>query len=366
MLVNVVSFTETSVHLNIILSDYTYSIHFIYCTTLCWQYFSMCFPPKSKNQLIVSRVFMLTFQNIFCLLDSNVKCQTLCIHCVLYVFFQLLSVWYHHYHQIEKLTHCDMRLTHWGLVTPYDDIDMGQHWLQQWLAAWRHQAINRTNIELLHLMVTVFLSVISRQNLKVNSLCHGSSCLLFRIYSVYFTVFNLTGLLTVTSIIRAQMWQLTDWTQQTVCNSTWKEICFVKIETCKFWDDINFYATWTPKSQCRHHKQPNPWKFICETRLEGEETEKGSWKRQPPTHLPLHQLNNSRHSNHCITHFAYSLRILVHWIFNFTYHFDSYILCIAQTIPTFIEFAMIINIHTPYFKMKWFQLLTIFRKIMKG
>ena len=61
--------------------------------------------------------------------------------------------------KIEKLTHCDMRLTHWGLVTPYDDIDMGQHWLQQWLAAWRHQAINRTNIELLHFMVTVFLSV---------------------------------------------------------------------------------------------------------------------------------------------------------------------------------------------------------------
>ena len=66
-------------------------------------------------------------------------------------------------------------------------------------------------------------------------------------------------------------------------------------------------------------------KFISETRLEGEETEKGSWKGQPPTHLPLHQLNNSRHSNHCITHFAYSLRILVHWIFNFTYHFDSYL-----------------------------------------
>ena len=41
----------------------------------------------------------------------------------------------------EELAHC-------GLVTPYDDRDLGQHWFRQWLAAWRHQAITWTNVDL--------------------------------------------------------------------------------------------------------------------------------------------------------------------------------------------------------------------------
>ena len=32
-------------------------------------------------------------------------------------------------------------LTHCGPVTSYGNIDLGQHWLRQWLVAWRHQAI---------------------------------------------------------------------------------------------------------------------------------------------------------------------------------------------------------------------------------
>ena len=39
------------------------------------------------------------------------------------------------------LTHCD-------LVMPYGDIDLGQHWLREWLVAWRHQAIIWTNVGL--------------------------------------------------------------------------------------------------------------------------------------------------------------------------------------------------------------------------
>ena len=39
-------------------------------------------------------------------------------------------------------------LTHWGLVTPYGDRDLGQHWLRRWLVAWRHQAITWTNVDL--------------------------------------------------------------------------------------------------------------------------------------------------------------------------------------------------------------------------
>ena len=41
-----------------------------------------------------------------------------------------------------------LELTHWGLVTPYGDRDLGQHWLRQWLVAWRHQAITWTNVDL--------------------------------------------------------------------------------------------------------------------------------------------------------------------------------------------------------------------------
>ena len=39
-------------------------------------------------------------------------------------------------------------LTHWGLVTPCGDRDLGQHWLRLWPVAWRHQAITLTNVDL--------------------------------------------------------------------------------------------------------------------------------------------------------------------------------------------------------------------------
>ena len=39
-------------------------------------------------------------------------------------------------------------LTHCGLVTPYGNRDLGQHWLRWWFVAWRHQAITRTNVDL--------------------------------------------------------------------------------------------------------------------------------------------------------------------------------------------------------------------------
>ena len=38
-------------------------------------------------------------------------------------------------------------LTQWGLVMPFGDIDLGQHWLRQWLVAWWHQVITWTNVD---------------------------------------------------------------------------------------------------------------------------------------------------------------------------------------------------------------------------
>ena len=40
-------------------------------------------------------------------------------------------------------------LTHWDLMVPYGDIDLGQHWLRWWLASWWHQAITLTNADFL-------------------------------------------------------------------------------------------------------------------------------------------------------------------------------------------------------------------------
>ena len=47
-----------------------------------------------------------------------------------------------------NLSMMGLQLTFCGLVTPYGDIALGQHWLRIWLVAWRHQAITRTNIDL--------------------------------------------------------------------------------------------------------------------------------------------------------------------------------------------------------------------------
>ena len=56
-----------------------------------------------------------------------------------FIFSENLSQW-------EKL-HMYNLLTLCGLMIPYGDIDMGQHWSRQWLVAWWHQVIRRTKIE---------------------------------------------------------------------------------------------------------------------------------------------------------------------------------------------------------------------------
>ena len=35
-----------------------------------------------------------------------------------------------------------------GLNTPYGDMNLGQHWSRYWLAAWRHQVITWTNVDI--------------------------------------------------------------------------------------------------------------------------------------------------------------------------------------------------------------------------
>ena len=47
----------------------------------------------------------------------------------------------------EKKCSCSScNLTHCGLMMRYGNIDLGQHWLRQWLVTWQHQAITWTKL----------------------------------------------------------------------------------------------------------------------------------------------------------------------------------------------------------------------------
>ena len=47
---------------------------------------------------------------------------------------------------------CPGLLARCGLVTPYSYTSLGHHWISQWLVAWRHQAITRTNYDFMNLI----------------------------------------------------------------------------------------------------------------------------------------------------------------------------------------------------------------------
>ena len=48
---------------------------------------------------------------------------------------------------MEYSTAFTQRLTHCGLMMPYGDRDLGQHWLRWWLIAWQYQAITWTKVD---------------------------------------------------------------------------------------------------------------------------------------------------------------------------------------------------------------------------
>ena len=56
-------------------------------------------------------------------------CMYVCMYVCIYIYI------YIHTHTAANV------LTHYGIVMPYGDIDLGQHWLWSWLDAWWHQAI---------------------------------------------------------------------------------------------------------------------------------------------------------------------------------------------------------------------------------
>ena len=78
---------------------------------------------------------------------------------------------------------CWMRmLTHCGLVTPYVDRDLGQHWLKLWLVAWWHQAITWTNVDWSSVKSSdIHIRAISREmpQPSINEICLKITCLKF-------------------------------------------------------------------------------------------------------------------------------------------------------------------------------------------
>ena len=53
-------------------------------------------------------------------------------------------------------------------MTPYGDIDLGQHWLRWWLDAWRYQTITWTNVDLSSVRSCIIhLRTLSKEALKV-------------------------------------------------------------------------------------------------------------------------------------------------------------------------------------------------------
>ena len=53
------------------------------------------------------------------------------------------------------------------LVTPYGDIDPGQHWLRWWFVAWGHQDISWTNVDFSLRLCSICLRAISLQVFKL-------------------------------------------------------------------------------------------------------------------------------------------------------------------------------------------------------
>ena len=52
-----------------------------------------------------------------------------------------------HYADLATIVSKGDELAHCSLMIPYGYIDLGQHWLRQWLGAWWHQANTWTNVD---------------------------------------------------------------------------------------------------------------------------------------------------------------------------------------------------------------------------
>ena len=79
---------------------------------------------------------------------------------------------------------CQCSLTHCGMAKPYGKMNMGRHWLRQWLVAWRHQVITWTNVDF-HMwgsLTGIRLRAISERvpKLLLFMMCENCSFLIYR------------------------------------------------------------------------------------------------------------------------------------------------------------------------------------------
>ena len=88
-------------------------------TSLC---FIITLGPQQNGWHSTDNIFKCKISNEICLIDIY----------LIKICFSWWNCW---------LTKC-------GLVMPYDDKALGQHWFRWWLLAWRHQDITWTNVDL--------------------------------------------------------------------------------------------------------------------------------------------------------------------------------------------------------------------------
>ena len=84
---------------------------------------------------------------------------------------------------IEALGQISVKLTHYGPVTPYGTIKLVHYWFRPWLTAWRQQAINWTDNDLLLILWKNIQwnfnqnAPVSKMHLKILSAKHRPFCL---------------------------------------------------------------------------------------------------------------------------------------------------------------------------------------------
>ena len=112
-----------------------------HCMSLC----CLIINSTPSNKL---NMFELIFNQHYTFIAMEIRLKMLSARCGLFVYE---SMWWlnNELHFFDDFYIFLVTLsTHCGIVKPYGDIDLGQHWLRQWLVVWRHQAITSSNFDI--------------------------------------------------------------------------------------------------------------------------------------------------------------------------------------------------------------------------
>ena len=134
-----------------------------------------------------------------------------------------------------------------GLVTPYGDIDQGQHWLRFWLVVWQHQTITWTNIDLsLVMSCGINLRTLSWQNLKIPFSKSKLKIVLLKLHPVSCSVVGIDRFITCPAVLLH--WHREDYTIVPVSvKPPWRiwVVIWIRLELIKTTSTIKRYIDCT-------------------------------------------------------------------------------------------------------------------------